>query len=295
MSRQKGLGAGLGALFGDAVLEEEGERDFVFLPIAKVEPSAAQPRKYFDEIALAELAASIAEHGVIQPLTVRKQDNGYYQIIAGERRWRASRQAGLTELPCRIMEADDRLATELALIENLQREDLNPIEEADGFRSLIEEYGLTQEEAASRVGRSRSAVANALRLLALPREVQDFLEQGVLSAGHARAVLQLKDGSAQLDMARRIIADGLSVRQAESIAAKLKREDAKPLAQASPYDGIDYVGEVERRLTESMGRRVRIVAGKKKGRFEIDYYDSEDMELIIQALESLRLSRGKLK
>lgn len=286
---QRGLGAGLGALFGDAALEA-GRMECVFLPITKVEPSAGQPRKYFDELAITELAESIEKHGIIQPLTVRKQASGRYQIVAGERRWRAARQAGLSEVPCIIIEADDRLSTEIALIENLQREDLNPIEEAEGFRTLIEDYKLTQEEAASRVGRSRPSVANALRLLSLPSEIKDFLEQGILSAGHARAILMLPKNT-QLDFARKVIEGGLSVRQSESLAKKLSKE--KPVTKTS-LSGVDYIVEVETRLTKSLGRKVKIVGGKKKGRFEIEYYDSDDLELVIEALESLKLSRGKL-
>lgn len=291
MMAPKGLGTGLGALFGEAALEPR-DIDCVFLPISKVEPKAGQPRKYFDELALGELSESILEHGVIQPLTVRKLSSGYYQIIAGERRWRAARQAGLSEVPCRIIEADDRGATEIALIENLQREDLNPVEEAEGYRTLIEEYNLTQDEAAGRVGRSRSAVTNALRLLALTREVRDFLEQGVLSAGHARAILQIKGDEDRLSFAQRIIRDGLSVRQAESLAARLGK---KPPDKREKAYAVDYVSEAEKRLTKSMGRKVKIVSGRKKGRFEIEYYDGEDMELVIAALESLKLSGGKIE
>lgn len=287
---QKGLGTGLGALFGEAALEAE-RMECIFLPITKVEPSAGQPRKYFDELAITELAESIEKHGIIQPLTVRIQSSGRYQIVAGERRWRAARQVGLSEVPCIVIEANDRLATEIALIENLQREDLNPIEEADGFRTLIEEYKLTQEEVASRVGRSRPAIANALRLLSLPSEIKDFLEQGVLSAGHARAILTLPKRS-QLDFARRVIEGGLSVRQAEFLAKKLTSE--KPITKIVS-SGVNYIGEVETRLTKSLGRKVKIVGGSKKGKFEIEYYNSDDLELVINALESLKLSGGKVK
>jgi len=288
----KGLGTGLGALFGEAALGSD-QIDCVYLPIARVEPSADQPRKYFDELALAELAESIKELGMIQPITVRKASSGQYQIIAGERRWRAARAAGLTEVPCRILEADDRLAAEMTLVENLQREDLNPIEEALGYRTLIEEHRLTQEEAAARVGKSRPAVANALRLLTLPSELQDFLEQGALTPGHARAAMQLPTGEAQLDFARRIIRDGLSVRQAEALAKKYTKSKPKADAPISP-DGVDYIGEVEKRLTRSLGRRVKLTGGGKKGKLEIDYYNSEDLENVIQALASLKLSKGKV-
>lgn len=285
---RKGLGAGLGALFGEAALEAD-RMECIFVPIAKVEPSAEQPRKYFDELALSELAESIEKHGIIQPLTVRKLVSGRYQIIAGERRWRAARQAKLAEVPCIVVEADDRLATEIALIENLQREDLSPIEEAEGFRALIGDYKLTQEQAAERVGKSRSAVANAMRLLALPDEIKDFLEQGVLSSGHARAILSLPVDM-QLDFARKVISDGLTVRQAEYLAKKLSGN--KPVKNKS-LSGVNYIGEVENRLTKSLGRKVKIVGGKKKGKFEIEYYDSDDLENVIIALESLNLSEGK--
>lgn len=286
----KGLGTGLGALFGDAALEPEGA-EYVLLPISKVEPGSQQPRKYFDELALTELAESIEKHGIIQPLTVRKQDSGRYQIIAGERRWRAARQAGLSDVPCLIIEADDATATELALIENLQREDLNPIEEAEGFRALIEDYNLTQEETAERLSKSRPAIANALRLLSLPPEVKDFLEQGIISSGHGRATLQVPR-SCQLDFARKIISDGLSVRQAEALAKRLSMEGKQP-KKKKPEGAVNYIGEVETKLTKCLGRKVKIVGGEKKGKFEIEYYDSEDLEQVINALESLTLSRGK--
>ena len=279
---EKGLGTGLGALLGDAVLDTD-ERDSIFLPISQVEPALGQPRKRFDEAAIAELAESITRYGVIQPLTVRRLDSGYYQIIAGERRWRAARLAGLREIPVRIIEATDAEAMELALVENLQREDLNPIEEAEGFQTLIETYGLTQDEAATCVGRSRPAVANALRLLNLPAELRELVEKSELSAGHARALLALKDEGAQLKLAQRIIEKELSVRQTEMLVRDMtkppKPEPEKPL--------VDYVGAVETRLTRALGRKVRLVTGKKKGRFEIEYYGADDLEVLIEALEKL--------
>ena len=205
MAAKKGLGTGLDALFGDNPREEKAPEGVLELPIAKVEPRDNQPRTVFDEEALAELAESIREYGVIQPVTVRKLDSGYYQLIAGERRWRAARLAGLSEIPARVIEADDKLTTELALVENLQREDLNPVEEAQGYRTLMEEYGLTQDEAAQRVGKSRPAVANALRLLSLAPEVLQFVEQGLLSAGHARALVTVKPEELQIDAARQVM------------------------------------------------------------------------------------------
>ena len=209
--KPSGLGRGLGALLGDDVLKTE-TTGALSVPISQVESCSSQPRKYFDEAALADLAASIREHGIIQPLTVRKLSSGYYQIIAGERRWRAARIAGLSEVPVIVMEADDRKAAELAMIENLQREDLNPMEEAAGYQTLVETYHMTQEEAAKRVGKSRSAVANSMRLLSLSPAVRKLVEDGSLSAGHARALLTLNP-SMQESTARSIIAGGLSVRQ----------------------------------------------------------------------------------
>lgn len=280
---EKGLGTGLGALLGDVALDAE-TKDSVFLPISQVEPALGQPRKRFDEAAIAELAASIERYGVIQPITVRRLDSGYYQIIAGERRWRAAREAGLREVPVRIIEATDSEAMELALVENLQREDLNPIEEAEGYRTLIETYGLTQEQAAERVGRSRPAVANSLRLLNMSASLRDMVEKGSLSAGHARALLPIKDEARQLAAAERVIEKELSVRQTEALVHDMTKEK-KPKAAEKPL--VDYVGEVETRLTRALGRRVRLVTGKKKGRFEIEYYGADDLEILIEALESL--------
>ena len=220
--KPSGLGRGLGALLGDDVLKAESTGS-LYLPISQVESCSSQPRKHFDEASLAELADSIREHGIIQPLTVRKLASGYYQIIAGERRWRAARLAGLQEVPVIVMEADDRKAAELAMIENLQREDLNPIEEAAGFQSLMETYHMTQEEAASRVGKSRSAVANALRLLSLTPPVAKLVEEGKLSAGHARALLPLSP-ALQENAAGAVISGGLSVRQTEALAKRLSLE-----------------------------------------------------------------------
>ena len=228
MSAKKGLGTGLNALFGE--MEDRDEEAVRMLPISRVEPRAEQPRANFDEASLGELAESLSEYGMIQPITARRLENGYYQIIAGERRWRAARLAGLKEVPVRVVEADDRLATELALVENLQREDLNPVEEAQGYRTLLEVYGLSQEEAARRVGKSRPTVTNALRLLTLAPEVQQFVEQGLLSAGHARALVSVKPDEKQIEAARAVIANGYSVRRTEQLAAQLMREPKEPKA-----------------------------------------------------------------
>ena len=283
MPAKKGLGAGLNALFG----ESAGAEEISSLPISRVEPREAQPRVSFDEASLNELAESIREYGLIQPITVRSLDNGYYQIIAGERRWRAARLAGLREVPVRVIEADDRLTTELALVENLQREDLNPIEEALGYKTLIEVYGLTQEESAQRVGKSRPTVTNALRLLTLAPEVQQFIEQGLLSAGHARALVGVKPEEAQIEAARAVIANGYSVRRTEQLAAQLMREP-KP---EKPDDGkihVDYAAEVTKRLEKALGRRVKLSENGRRGRITLEYYGADDRERLISALENLK-------
>ena len=285
MASAKGLGRGLGALLGDFTDELEKKSAYQILPIYKVEPNPDQPRHDFDEEELQLLADSITVHGVIQPLTVRETGNGYYQIIAGERRWRASRLAGLSEIPAVIIEADDRKAMELALIENLQRQDLNPVEESLGYQALISEYGLTQEEAAARVGKSRPAVANALRLLHLPDSVLDLLRQGSLTSGHARAILSLKSEKEQLEAAQKICALGLSVRQAELLCKNMSKE-AKPEKEAA--FAVDYVAECEKSLSKHLGRGVKIVNGKRKGRFELEFYGQEDLQNLLDALMKLQ-------
>ena len=283
---KKGLGTGLDVLFAANALEEDQEGELLTLPISKVEPREAQPRKHFDEQALQDLADSIAQYGLIQPIVVRKLDSGYYQIIAGERRWRASRMAGLQEVPVRVLEADDRRTAELALVENLQREDLNPIEEAKGYRTLMEEYGLTQEETARSVGRSRPAVANALRLLGLSPAVMEMVERKELSAGHARALLPLNSPELQGEAAREVLKRALSVRGTEQLAAKLCRTSAAP----KPETGltVDYAAEAAEELSRLLGRRVRLREGKRGGRIELDYYDPEDRELLLASLRKLQ-------
>ena len=278
----KGLGRGLGALMGDLTAEEPASKSpYQLLPLHKVEPNPNQPRQDFDPEQLEALARSIGEHGVVQPLTVRPLPNGYYQIIAGERRWRAARMAELKEIPAVIMEADDKKTMELALIENLQRQDLNPVEEALGYQSLISDYGLTQEDAASRVGKSRPAVTNALRLLQLTPEILEMVRNGSLSAGHARAVLSLKSPQKQQQAAQKIVALGLSVRQAELLCKNMEREPApqKPVSLA-----VDYVAECEKNLSRHLGRGVKIVNGKRKGRFELEFYGQEDLQKLLDAL-----------
>lgn len=285
LASQKGLGKGLGALLADYAEASQEESPYQLLPIYKVEPNPNQPRQDFDEEELQALADSISTHGVVQPLTVRLTSSGYYQIIAGERRWRAARLAGLAEIPAIIIEADDKKAMELALIENLQRQDLNPIEEALGYQTLINEYALTQEEAAQRVGKSRPAVANALRLLSLCPEVLEMVRKGSLSAGHARAVLTLKGEKQQLEAAQKISALGLSVRQAELLCKNL----GKPPAPAkTPTLAVDYVAECEKSLSKHLGRGVKIINGKRKGRFELEFYGQEDLQTLLDALMKLQ-------
>jgi ParB family chromosome partitioning protein len=286
MASNKGLGRGLGALLGDFSEEIPENSPYKLLPIYKVEPNKDQPRQDFDEEELQALSESIAVHGVIQPLTVRELPSGYYQIIAGERRWRAARMANLSEIPAVVIEADDKKAMELALIENLQRQDLNPMEEALGYQSLIQEYGLTQEETSARVGKSRSAVANALRLLQLPEPIMDMLRNGKLTAGHARAVLKIKAEKKQMEAAQKIAALDLSVRQAENLCANMAREPEKKTETVTL--AVDYVAECEKSLSKHLGRGVKIVNGKRKGRFELEFYGQEDLQNLLDALMKLQ-------
>jgi len=284
--KPSGLGRGLEALLGnDAV--NAGPQGVTILPITDVESNSAQPRKHFDEAALAELAESIRLHGIIQPLTVRRLASGYYQIIAGERRWRAARLAGLKEVPVVVIEADDRKAAELAMIENLQREDLNPMEEALGYRALIQQYHMTQEEAAARVGKSRPAVTNAMRLLDLDPQVQQQVAAGQLSAGHGRALVPLSP-ALQLRAAATVIQGGLSVRQTEALVKRLSTEKKEKKAPA----GVDYAAEAQRELSSALGRKVRIVTGRNKGRVELEYYGMDDLNDLLEALARLR-QKGK--
>ena len=287
--KPSGLGRGLGALLGDDVMKTESSGS-LSLPISQVETCSSQPRKRFDDESLQELADSISQHGIIQPLTVRKLSTGYYQIIAGERRWRAARLAGLQEVPVIVIEADDRKAAELAMIENLQREDLNPMEEAAGFQSLIESYHMTQEEAAQRVGKSRSAVTNALRLLGLTPSVRKLVEEGKLSAGHARALVPLSP-SLQESAANAIVSGGLSVRQTEALVKRLSAE--KKDAQAKDPDEVDYLAEAQNELKARLCRGVKIVPGRKKGRIELEYYGVDDLNDLLDALAVIKVSQLK--
>lgn len=287
--KPSGLGRGLGALLGDDVMKTESSGS-LSLPISQVETCSSQPRKRFDDESLQELADSISQHGIIQPLTVRKLSSGYYQIIAGERRWRAARLAGLQEVPVIVIEADDRKVAELAMIENLQREDLNPMEEAAGFQSLIESYHMTQEEAAQRVGKSRSAVTNALRLLGLTPSVRKLVEEGKLSAGHARALVPLSP-SLQESAANAIVSGGLSVRQTEALVKRLSAE--KKEAQVKDPDEVDYLAEAQNELKARLCRGVKIVPGRKKGRIELEYYGVDDLNDLLDALAVIKVSQLK--
>ena len=286
MATPKGLGKGLGALLGDFNEEPIEKSAYQLLPTYKIEPNPDQPRQDFDEEELQALADSIEIHGVIQPLTVRQMPNGYYQIIAGERRWRAARLANVSEVPVIVIEADDKKVMELALIENLQRQDLNPVEEALGYQSLMEEYGLTQEDAAKRVGKSRPAVANALRLLGLCPQVLELLRKGELTAGHARAILTLKTEKKQMEAAKKIIALGMSVRAAETLCKNMAKE---PVERPEPaVFAVDYVAECEKQLSKQLGRGVKIVNGKRKGKFELEFYGQDDLQKLLDALMTLQ-------
>ena len=286
MASQKGLGRGLGALLGDFSDTTAEDSAFKQLPLHRVEPNPDQPRQDFNEEELQSLAESIRVHGVIQPLTVRETSDGYYQIIAGERRWRASRLAGLTEIPALVIEADDKTAKELALIENLQRQDLNSVEEALGYQSLMDDFGLTQEEAAERVGKSRSAVANALRLLTLDEKVLEMIRVGSITAGPARAILMLKSEKKQVEAAQKIANLGLSVRQAELLCKNMSQEQQEK--KEEPVLKVDYVKECEKSLSKHLGRGVKIINGKRKGKFELEFYGQEDLQVLLDALMTLQ-------
>ena len=284
----KGLGTGLGALFGDSAMEPEKEKSDL-LPISKIEPRQDQPRRFFDEAQLAELAESIKEHGVIQPITVREIDGGYYQIIAGERRWRAARLAGLFEIPAKVIEADDRTAMVLAMVENLQREDLNPIEEAKGYKVLTEEYGMTQAAVAESVGKSRPVITNAMRLLTLPEDVLKLTEEGKLSLSQARAILEIEDDELKSQIAAQAAENSLTVREISSLAGKIGRESNRKKSKRPVFpDGVDYYAEMEKSLSSALGRKVKIQWGRKKGKIEIEYYSRDELERLIEIMRSLK-------
>ena len=282
-----GLGRGLGALMGEAALEPEQE-GVSKLPLSKVQPNVNQPRKNFEPESLDDLTDSIRKHGLIQPICVRLLSSGYYQIISGERRWRAAKNAGLEEIPVVIIEADDRKVMELSLIENLQREDLNAMEEAQGYLTLMQEFGMTQEAVSREVGKSRSAVANAVRLLSLPEDLRELVEQDKLTAGHARAVLSVPSDEARHALAEKIMSDGLSVRQAEELAKKLSGRPEEPVkkAERTPLD-VDYAALAAKELGDHLGRKVKILSGKRKGRVELEYYGMDDLNDLLDALKTL--------
>lgn len=274
-----GLGRGLDALFAQNTLEDGVST--VTLPLDEIIPNRDQPRKQFDDEALADLSASIAQHGVLQPLLVRPMADGSYQLVAGERRWRASRMAGLTEVPVVIRDMNEQESAELALIENLQREDLNPMEEAIGYRTLMENYGMTQEQTAQVVNKSRPAVANALRLLQLPEAVTELVASGKLAAGHARTVLAFEGEAAQIAAATAAVEKGLSVRELEKMAKAAKkapRTAPQPKARDSFYD------EVALSLKEALGRQVKVVTGIKGGTLQIEFFDPEDLRYLANKL-----------
>jgi ParB family chromosome partitioning protein len=290
MAKHSGLGRGLDAIFMDNSIEEEVKesRGVTTLRISHVEPRKDQPRKTFDSEALAQLADSIAMHGVIQPILVRDSGNGFYEIIAGERRWRASKLAGLTEIPALVVDADELKVAQMSIIENIQREDLNVLEEAQAYDTLMDRYGLTQEEVAEKMGKSRSAIANLLRLLDLPDEVADMLNRGELSAGHARALLGLKDRSRMAAVAQKLILRGASVREAEALVKAENRASAGKVTPPTPVDEtvvkVDYLAELERRIRTDLGRRVKITDNPKKKTLEIEYQDNEDLEVLLKKL-----------
>ena len=288
VKEKRGLGIGLEALFGTE-FQMLDDKEVIMLPITKVEPRQDQPREHFDEERLQDLAASISRHGLIQPVIVRRLDSGDYQIIAGERRWRAARLAGLTEIPVRVLHADDQSVAELALVENLQREDLNPMEEARGYQKLMQDYALTQEEAAAGVGKSRSAVANALRLLNLSAPVSDMVESGVLSAGHARTLLALEDPALQKRAAEQVLAKTLSVRKTEQMVSRLKKEAAKALTEEpAAEDEVDYASALSEELSSVLGRRVSLSEKNNKGKIELFYDNADDREALVSVLRALR-------
>jgi len=282
---KKGLGKGLEALFGEAAIDTAA-RDFEYLPLQRIEPKSNQPRTVFEQEGISELADSIREHGVLSPLIVRSVDDGYYQIIAGERRWRAAREAGLTELPVRIVVADDKKSLELAMVDNLQREDLSPIEEARGYKALMVEFNMTQEDVAKRMSKSRPSVANSLRLLSLPDELIELILRGELSAGSARALLALKSQDEMRTAARNVVANDMSVREVEALVRKLSRDRNKPAGDNRRGIEVNYLLEAQNRLTASMGRRVTIRQGREKGKIEIEYYDQDDFDNLFNMLST---------
>lgn len=282
MKKRGGLGKGLDAIFAEN--DTESQNSSITLPLREIEPNRAQPRKQFDEGALAELADSISQHGVLQPLLVRPLMSGGYQIVAGERRWRAARMAGLTEVPVVVREMTDQQVMQLALIENLQREDLTALEEAEGYQTLMEQYDLTQEEIAKIVGKSRPAVANALRLLHLPPSVRELVAEGKLSAGHARTLLPMESPEDMLEMAQLTVKHGISVRELEKMVKRFLARDAEPEQDAPRKKKSRYFEEVELALNTHLNRKVRVEGSKTKGVLQIEFYGEEDLANLVNSL-----------
>ena len=287
--KKERLGKGIASIFAENYIEETVKDNGVeTIKISLIEPKSDQPRKYFDEESLEQLADSIKQHGLLQPIIVRRIGGGFFQIVAGERRWRASKMAGLTEIPAIIIEADEMKASELAIIENVQREDLNPYEEAVAYKALMDTYGLTQEEVAQRVGKSRSAIANTLRLLDLPDDVLEMLKSADISAGHARALLGLKNKDAIVDVAMKILEFSLSVRDTEDLVKKLNKDYEKSLkadeGEQEDELAVDYAKDLERRAMSLTGKIVKIKSKGKKKSVEIEYIDNEDLEDILVKL-----------
>ena len=286
---QRGLGKGLSALFMDQMEQEDPNKSesLLMVNLSQIEPNTSQPRKQFNQDSLSDLTESIRTHGILQPLAVRKTVEGRYQIIAGERRWRAAREAGLSEVSVYLVNADDRTVLELALVENLQRQDLNPIEEAEGYRTLIDEFALTQEETAQRIGKSRPAVANALRLLALAPKVRTMVADGLLSAGHAKVLLSLTDPDVQTNTATILLENNYNVRQTEQLVKKILQEEKKEAKTIENNEiSVNYLEDIERRLATKLGRKVKLINGRKKGRIELEFYNSDDLEKLIDFLEA---------
>ncbi len=282
MAKKQSLGKGLDLIFDDNTIDPAG--GVSYLELSSVSPKPGQPRKYFDTESLSDLASSIAAHGVLQPVIVKDLKNGSYELIAGERRYRASKLAGLSEIPAIVMDADDITAAEISIIENVQREDLNPYEEASAYSSLVDDFGLTQEEVSKMVGKSRPAIANSLRLLELPKEVIDLIVKKELSAGHGRTLLGLKDRADIVPLAIRAVKKNLSVRELESAVRKLNRKDAEQSAPSDEGLVVDYRAELERRATALSGRRIKISAAKNRRTVTVEYTSDEDLEAVLTAL-----------
>ena len=285
-SKKTGLGRGLDSIFlengEDEVSYEEGQ--VLKISTALVDPRSDQPRRHFDQESLAQLADSISAHGVLQPILVRESGGGRYQIIAGERRWRAAKLAGLAEIPALLLHKDELDAAEIALVENIQRQDLNPVEEANAYRALLETYGMTQEALAARIGKSRSAISNAMRLLDLPESVRAMLASGVLSPGHARTLLGLKNTALIPDLAQRVVQAGLSVRETEEAVKKMNRPVKKeaPVPQDAPR--VDYVAELERRMMQNLGRKVKITTKNGKKAITLYFEDNQDLDQLLRTI-----------